>query len=216
LEQQHLTIFVSGFRNAENWLNSKREKVSFYTLKSSVQQLMSKLGIDLNAANLKAEYSDNQKPWAYSVQYKRGRDTVVSMGRVHPEIVFEMDIKNPVFYADINWDLVLQMLKKQKVQYSQLPKFPSMRRDLALVVDKNLNFEQIVTIARKQGKNLLKDINLFDVYENAEHLGTDKKSYAVSFIFLDENKTLKDQEVDDIMNRMMNSYEKELNALIRK
>ena len=216
LEQQHLTIFVSGFRNAENWLNSKREKVSFYTLKSSVQQIMSKLGIDLNAANLKAEYSDNQKPWAYSVQYKRGRDTVVSMGRVHPEIVFEMDIKNPVFYADINWDLVLQMLKKQKVQYSQLPKFPSMRRDLALVVDKNLNFEQIVTIARKQGKNLLKDINLFDVYENAEHLGTDKKSYAVSFIFLDENKTLKDQEVDDIMNRMMNSYEKELNALIRK
>ena len=216
LEQQHLAIFVSGYRNAENWLNSKREKVSFYTLKSIVENLLSKLGIDLNSTNFKAEYPESQKPWAYSVQYKRGRDTLLSMGRVHPEIIFEMDIKNPVFFADINWDLVLQILKKQKVQYRQLAKFPSVRRDLALIVDKKLNFEQIVTIARKQGKNLLKDINLFDVYENSEHLGADKKSYAVSYTFQDESKTLKDQEVEDIMNRMMTNYEKELGAYIRK
>jgi phenylalanyl-tRNA synthetase beta chain len=215
-EQQHLAIFISGYRSAENWINSKRDKVSFYTLKSFVENLLSKLGIDLNSTNFKAEYPENQHPWAYSIQYKRGRDILLTIGRVHPEIVFEMDIKNPVFFADINWDLVLQILKKQKVQYRQLAKFPSVRRDLALIVDKNLNFEQLVAIARKQGKNLLKDINLFDVYENEAHLGADKKSYAVSFIFLDENKTLKDQEVDDIMNRMMNSYEKELNALIRK
>jgi phenylalanyl-tRNA synthetase beta chain len=216
LEQQHLAIFVSGYRNAENWLNSKREKVSFYTLKSIVENLLSKLGIDLNSTNFKAEYPESQKPWAYSVQYKRGRDTLLSMGRVHPEIIFEMDIKNPVFFADINWDLVLQILKKQKVQYRQLAKFPSVRRDLALIVDKKLNFEQIVTIARKQGKNLLKDINLFDVYENSEHLGADKKSYAVSYTFQDESKTLKDQEVEDIMNKMMTNYEKELGAYIRK
>jgi phenylalanyl-tRNA synthetase beta chain len=216
LEQQHLAIFVSGYRNAENWLNSKREKVSFYTLKSIVENLLSKLGIDLNSTNFKAEYPESQKPWAYSVQYKRGRDTLLSMGRVHPEIIFEMDIKNPVFFADINWDLVLQILKKQKIQYRQLAKFPSVRRDLALIVDKKLNFEQIVTIARKQGKNLLKDINLFDVYENSEHLGADKKSYAVSYTFQDESKTLKDQEVEDIMNRMMTNYEKELGAYIRK
>ena len=215
-EQQQLSILVSGFRNSENWLNSKREKVSFYTLKSAVENLFSKLGIDLNAGSFKAEYPESEKPWAYSVQFKRGRDIIVTMGRIHPEMVFEMDIKNPVFFADINWDLILQILKKQKVQYRQLAKFPSVRRDLALIVDKKLNFEQIVTIARKQGKNLLKDINLFDVYEHSEHLGADKKSYAVSYTFQDESKTLKDQEVEDIMNRMMASYEKELGAFIRK
>jgi phenylalanyl-tRNA synthetase beta chain len=182
-EQQQLSILVSGFRNSENWLNSKREKVSFYTLKSAVENLFSKLGIDLNAGSFKAEYPESEKPWAYSVQFKRGRDIIVTMGRIHPEMVFEMDIKNPVFFADINWDLILQILKKQKVQYRQLAKFPSVRRDLALIVDKKLNFEQIVTIARKQGKNLLKDINLFDVYEHSEHLGADKKSYAVSYTF---------------------------------
>lgn len=215
-EQQHLSILVSGYRNNENWLNPKRDKVSFYTLKSAVENLLSKLGIDLNSGSYKAEYPDSEKPWAYSLQYKRGRDIILTMGRVHPELVFEMDIKNPVFFADINWDLILQILKKQKVQYRQLAKFPAVRRDLALIVDKKLNFEQIVTIARKQGKNLLKDINLFDVYEHNEQLGADKKSYAVSYTFQDESKTLKDQEVEDIMNRMMASYEKELGALIRK
>lgn len=215
-EQQHLSILISGFRNNENWLQTKRDKVSFYALKSTVENLFSKLGIDLNSGSFKAEYPDSLKPWAYSVQYKRGRDVILTMGRVHPELVFEMDIKNPVFFADINWDLILQILKKQKVQYRQLAKFPAVRRDLALIVDRNLNFEQILTIARKQGKNLLKDINLFDVYENIEQLGTDKKSFAVSYLFQDENKTLKDQEVEDIMNRMMTSYEKELGALIRK
>jgi phenylalanyl-tRNA synthetase beta chain len=215
-EQQHLVLFLSGQRHPESWLNPQKAKVSYYTLKAFVENLMKKLGIDLQGGSFKQEFIENRDGWAYASELKRGRDVLLTMGRVHPEIVFEMDIKNHVFYADINWDLVLQILRKQKVQYKPLPKYPSMRRDLALVVDKELRFEQILTIARKQGKSLLKDINLFDVYEHSEHLGEGKKSYAVSFLFLDESKTLKDQEVDDIMAKLMNLYEKELSALIRK
>lgn len=215
-EEQHLALFISGQTKPENWLNGKKDKVSFYTLKATVENLLGKMGVELSKGSFKASYIENQNNWAYAMQYRRGPDILLTLGRVHPEIIFESDIKNPVFFADINWDLLLHILRKQKVQYRQLPKYPAMRRDLALIVNKKLQFEQIMTIARKLGKNLLKDINLFDVYEHNEHVGEGKKSYAVSFTFQDENKTLKDKEVDDIMTKLMDNYEKELGAFIRK
>ena len=215
-ENQHLTLSLSGQRFTESWLNKQNSKVSFYTLKSFVENILSKLGIRLQSTAFKQNIIEQSEGWAYAVQFRRGKEILLSLGRVHPAILFEMDIKNPVFFADINWDLILQILRKQKTQYKPIPKYPAMRRDLALVVDKELRFEQILTIASKQGKNLLRDINLFDVYEHAEQLGPDKKSYAVSFTFLDETKTLKDQDVDDIMSNLMKSYEKELGALIRR
>jgi phenylalanyl-tRNA synthetase beta chain len=215
-ENQHLTFALAGQRYSESWLNKQNAKASFYTLKSHVEKLFAKLGIVLQSTAFKQNFIEQAEGWAYALQFKRGRDMLLTLGRVHPVLLFEMDIKNPVYFADINWDLVLQILRKQKTQYKPVPKYPTMRRDLALVVNKELRFEQILNIAQKQGKNLLRDVNLFDVYEHAEQLGVDKKSYAVSFTFLDETKTLKDQEVDDIMSNLMKIYEKELGALIRR
>jgi phenylalanyl-tRNA synthetase beta chain len=135
---------------------------------------------------------------------------------VHPKTLFDLDIKSQVFHADINWDLLLQIVKKHKIQYKPLAKFPSMRRDLALIINEGIQFHQVLNIAQKNGKSILKDVNLFDVYSNKEHLGEGKKSYAVSFIFQDENKTLVDKDVDNIMENLIQVYEKELGAFIRK
>lgn len=218
VENQGLSILVSGQRLPESWLNPSKAKAGFYTLKSYVELIFAKLGIDLQNPKIQSKVIENEKPWAYamSIHDKSINKDLVTMGRVHPELAYELDIKNSVFYAEINWDAVLSLLGKQKMQYLPLPKFPSMRRDLALVVDKTVSFEQILNIARRQGKKLLKDTNLFDVYENEEQLGKGKKSYAVSFLFLDEQKTLKDTDIDGIMEKLMQNYEKELHALIRK
>lgn len=219
-EQQHLAVFMTGQRYTESWLNQEKSEVSFYALKAYVQNLLGKLGVDIYARNSQSQVIEQERPWAYaldiSIRMGKNPTPLVTMGLVHPEIPYEMGIKKAVFFADINWDGVLDVMEKQKIKYQPIAKYPSMRRDLALVVDKAIRFEEILTIAKKQGKKLLKDINLFDVYENAEHLGEGKKSYAVSFIFQNEEKTLKDKEVDKIMNQLMATYEEKLSALIRK
>lgn len=216
-EVQHLSLFLCGQHQGASWLNVDKKAVSFYTLKAQVQNLMAKLGVDLgDRRRFRRQIIEHKMPWAYALEIAQGKQVVLTMGRVHPEVAFEMGIKKPVFYADINWDFVLNFLKKHKVVYQPIPKYPSMRRDLALVVDKSVTFEQIIDVAEKQGKKLLKEANLFDVYENEEQLGENKKSYAVSFLFQNEEKTLKDKEVDKVMNKLMKTYENELNALIRK
>jgi phenylalanyl-tRNA synthetase beta chain len=127
-----------------------------------------------------------------------------------------MDIKNTVFYAEFNWDTILKALKKHKTDFEALNKFPTVRRDLALVIDNSVKFADIVAIARKAGKKLLRDINLFDVYDDENKLGKGKKSYAVSYIFEDTTKTLKDKDVEKIMNNLIREYEGKLGAIIRR
>ena len=215
-EKQQLSIFIAGQRNPESWLNQQKSKVSFYTLKAYVENIFEKLGVDLKGSSFKNQFIENQGNWAYAVEVKRGRDTLATFGMIHPKILFDMDIKSQVFHANVNWDLLLQIVKKHKIQYKPLAKFPSMRRDLALIIKEETQFHQVLNLAQKNGKSILKDVNLFDVYSNKEHLGEGKKSYAVSFIFQDENKTLVDKEVDNIMENLIQVYEKELGAFIRK
>ena len=215
-EKQQLSMFIAGQRNPESWLNQQKSKVSFYTLKAYVQNIFEKLGIDLQGSSFKHHFIENQGNWAYALEVKRGRDNLATVGMIHPKILFEMDIKSQVFHAVINWDLLLQIVKKQKIQYKPLAKFPSMRRDLALIIPEDIQFHQVLNIAQKNGKSILKEVNLFDVYTNKEHLGEGKKSYAVSFIFQDENKTLVDKDVDNIMENLIQFYERELGAFIRK
>jgi phenylalanyl-tRNA synthetase beta chain len=119
-------------------------------------------------------------------------------------------------FSSLEWDSLLQIKPKKNVTYQAVSKFPSVRRDLALVVDNSINFIDIELIANKVGKKILNSVNLFDVYKNSDQLGKGKKSYAVSFTFEDHEKTLKDQEIDRLMNKLINEFERQLNASIRR
>ena len=119
-----------------------------------------------------------------------------------------------MFYADFNWDTILVVAKRNKIKFTPIPKYPEVRRDFALLLDNNVTFESITKIAKKTEKKLLKNINLFDVYQG-KNLPDGKKSYAVSFTFLDENKTLTDKVVDKIMSKLQSNFESELGAELR-
>jgi len=210
-EKQHLTLTLTGQQMAESWLNGDKNKVSFFTLKSYVVNMLDRLGL---SGYQETALSEGQ--WSYALRFHRGQQVLVEFGKIQTRILKDMGIKQEVFYADFQWDNLLKAVKKSTVSYKELNKYPSIRRDLALVIANSVKFSDIVKIARKTDKKLLKDINLFDVYENKEQLGVDKKSYAVSFVFEDPNKTLKDKEVEKIMNQLIMKYEAELNATIRR
>lgn len=220
-EEQFLTLFITGQRYAESWLNNSKQASDYYTLKAYVEQLMTRIGLD--SGQMQRTVVEDA-PFAYALKYHRGPQNIVTFGRLLPKMQKAMDyhehsfkkIKQPVYYAEFHWDNILKALKKHKVQFSPISKYPSSRRDLALIVDQKITFEQILGIAIKSGKKLLKETNLFDVYEHEEHIGKGKKSYAVSFVFQDDNKTLKDKDIDKIMSNLIQSYESKLGALIRK
>lgn len=210
-EVNHLTVFLSGQRHPESWLNTDKAAVSFYALKAFVRQVLDRIGLD------RFQETDLQDDvFQFGRRYHRGPQTIVEFGRLSSRLVKAMEIKQPVFYADFNWDVLLRSLKKQDVTMEALNKYPRVRRDLALVVGNLVKFDDIASIARKVGKKILQEVNLFDVYVNEEQLGPDKKSYAVSFVFEDKTKTLKDKEVDKIIDRLIKAFETQLGALIRR
>jgi phenylalanyl-tRNA synthetase beta chain len=211
VETEHLSLFMAGNRVSESWIDTGKVATDFYTLKAYAKNVMSRLGYQGYQ-----EKAIHDEVFAYGLQWHRGPQVLVEMGLVHPKLAKTLGIKNEVFYAVFNWSLLFKGLKKHKVQYQAVSKFPNMRRDLALVIDKHVKFADIEGIARKTVKKLLKDINLFDVYENEEQLGKDKVSYAVSFIFEDPNKTLRDKEVDKVINQLIRNYETKLGAVIRR
>ena len=127
-----------------------------------------------------------------------------------------MDIKNPVFFADFHFDNILAALAGNRILFQELSKFPVVRRDLALVLNHSVTFSEIRQLAAKTAKKLLKDVNLFDVFEDAAKIGAGKKSYAVSFLFEDPQKTLQDKEIDALMQQLQQAFEQKLNATIRK
>jgi phenylalanyl-tRNA synthetase beta chain len=136
------------------------------------------------------------------------------MGVVAKKQLKRFDIDSEVFFADLNWNNLMSEIKKAKVTYSEISKYPEVKRDLALLIDKSTTFAEIVKIANETEKKLLKDVYLFDVYEG-KNLEEGKKSYAVSFILQDENKTLTDAQIDSIMKKLMKNYENKLGAKIR-
>ena len=210
-ENSHLTIFMSGLKNEESWLEEDQSQVDYFTLKAYVHNVLDRLGV---SSYQESAIQDNI--FSFGLKYHRGPKNLVTFGKVQTSILKKMDIKNPVFYADFNWDAIINALKKHRIEVTELSKYPSIRRDLALVIDNSVNFKDIAEIANKTGKSILKDVNLFNVYENEEKLGKGKKSYAVSFIFQDPSKTLKDKEIEKIMNKLIETYEGKLGAVIRR
>ena len=208
-EKNHLAIFISGNKSTTNW-NTPNKKSDFYYIKSIVDSIFSKIGITAFDAfdNELSEFFD------YSLVYKKGEKQLAEFGKVNAAFCKLFDIKQDLFFADINWDLVIAQAKKVKSNYQEISKFPSVKRDLALLLDKKVKFDEVKSIATKFGKKILRNIELFDIYED-EKIGNDKKSYAVSFTFKDDTKTLQDADIDSVMKKLMEEYNKQLNAEIR-
>lgn len=208
-EGDHLTVFITGETIEENWRTAKA-KSSFFDLKGLVNNLLARLGI----TRFQTQYIESEA-MIYGLQYKQGRRDLVDFGRVHPKTAKKLGVKGEVFYADFNWDNVFEALKSSKLYVKDIPKYPSSRRDLALLLDKDVQFGQIEQIALKTGKNVLSSVGLFDIYEDEAKIGKGKKSYAVSFVFQDERKTMTDKEIDKIMKKLINQYERQLGASLR-
>ena len=208
-EQQQLALLISGAMNPESW-NTGGKHVDHYYLKGFVDKIISKLGIAKPGISVETVDTGQLTGEAYSILKKN----VVKFGRLSDAVLGKFNIKNPVYYAIFNWENVESLLTVNKIRFKELAKYPSVRRDLALLLDVKVEFEDIEKLAWRTEKKLLKTINLFDVYEG-DKVGKGKKSYAVSFIIQDESKTLKDSEVDAIMDKLMAVYKKELGAEIR-
>ena len=145
--------------------------------------------------------------------YKHKKDTLVCFGKVNKKISKKFGIKQEVFYADFNWDLVLRLVLNTKIKFSEITKFPNVKRDLSLLINNKITFEELLQIAKETEKKILKSVNLFDVYEG-EKLPKGKKSYALSFVLEDKSRTLTDKHIDKVMNKLIQSYE-EIGAEVR-
>ena len=209
-EENMLSLFITGNKNVTIW-NAKEAKTDFFYLKAYCEMILNRLG--LQPDSLKIEASDKDI-FREGLTYKAGDKTIVSMGIVSKAPLKRTDVNQEVYYAEFSWENILKAIKNQTVAFMPLPKFPSVKRDLALLLDKKVTFKEIKETAFRTEKSFLKSVTLFDVYEG-EKLGTDKKSYAVSFTLLDEEKTLTDKQIDKIMNKLMGAYKHLFNAEIR-
>ena len=206
-EKKHLTLFLSGNRNQENWTSAQKPS-DFFLFKGYVNGILSRLGIQ-KTQNVPVTTDVFSEGIAISV----GTEILVELGVVKKSILKHFGIKQEVFFADFNWALILKLIAA-KIKYTETPKYPEVRRDLALLIDQNVTYDNIYNIASQTEKALLKDINLFDVYEG-KNLPEGKKSYALSFTIQDSSKTLTDTQIDKIMSKLQNNFETELGASLR-
>ncbi|MGJ8593233.1 MAG: phenylalanine--tRNA ligase subunit beta [Aquaticitalea sp.] len=207
-EQKHLSIFLTGNKNSERW-NSTAQTSDFFHLKGIVTTILERLGI----SRFKAAPFQNDV-FSEGLGLSMGKTTLVEFGLINKKVLKHFGISQEVLFADFNWDAVLTMAKNNSIKFKDIPKYPEVRRDFALLLDDGVSFEQIDTIAMQTEKHLLKDVDLFDVYQG-KNLPDGKKSYAVSFILQDENSTLTDKQIDKIMGKLQANFEKELGAELR-
>ena len=210
-EEMHLGMWLTGKRVEGSWAHAD-EQSNFYELKAYVMNIFTRLGV--NPGIVVAEKSDNNVFGKALALKARSGKLLCEMGTVSHKLLKKMDIDQDVFYADINWNNMMRAIKKNETLYHDISKFPSVSRDLALLIDKSIEFEQIEQIARQTEKKLLKSVELFDVYEG-KNLPEGKKSYAVNFILQDETKTLNDKQIEAIMTKLINNLKQKLGAELR-
>lgn len=207
-ETAHLTFYITGNSTA-SWKH-KAEASNLFQLKAYTEALFQQMGVTATVATMEA--TDD---FQYGVVYSINKKPIATVGAVQTKKLKTFDIKQPVFIADINWDALLKIASKAKIDFIEIPKFPAVERDLAMVLAKNITYEQVEQTVLQAKVKRLKNIALFDVFES-EKLGTDKKSIALNFVFQDAEKTLTDTETDKMMSQIMTQLEKELSAEIRK
>ncbi|MGQ3678346.1 phenylalanine--tRNA ligase subunit beta [Tenacibaculum discolor] len=207
-EDKHLTLFVTGNRTQDSWKVASQASDFFY-VKGVVTALLSRLGIDkLKTTPTKSDV------FSEGITLSLGKTKLVELGVVKRAILKEFSIKQEVLFADFNWQNILGLVGKKKIKVADLPKFPAVKRDLALLLDNKVEFKEIYNLAFQSERKLLKEVDLFDVYEG-DKLPEGKKSYAVSFVLQDENKTLADKQIDKIMQKLQKTFEKSLDAVLR-
>ena len=210
IENQHLTLFVTGSISSDHW-EEKASLTNLYSIKKWTNWLLERIGI----SSYQVDEIAGEK-WDYGMTYKRGKNEIVSFGAISQDLLSAMDIKTDVYCAIFNMDNILKFTANNKLQVSEISKFPGMRRDLALVLDEAVPFDGILAASKKLKSKILQEISLFDVYKSEEHLGKGKKSYAVKLQFQDLKNTLKDKLVDKEVNQLVQIFERDLGATIRK
>ncbi len=207
-EDKHLTIFISGARTKDTWTNPSQNSDFFY-LKGIIRSILERIGVsNLKTSPIKTDV------FSEGIVFSLGKKKLVEFGVVSKQIRKEFGIKQEVLFADFDWSTILSISGNKKIKVSSLTKFPSVKRDLALLLDEKVTFKEIYDLAFQSERNLLKDVDLFDVYQG-DKLPEGKKSYAVSFVLQDQNKTLEDRQIDKIMQKLQQSFEKNLEAVLR-
>jgi len=210
-EETHLGIWLTGKRVEGSWAHANEDS-SFYELKAYVENVLRRIGVQPGMMVLKP--SENNIFDKALVIENRGGKKMVEMGVVSRQLQKKAGIDNPVYFADLNWNVLMKVIRKNKVEFSEISKYPAVSRDLALLLDENIEFRQIEEIARQTERKLLKSVELFDVYEG-KNLPAGKKSYAVNFILQDAEKTMGDKQIDAIMQKLINNLKQKLGAELR-
>lgn len=207
-EKQHLSIAISGKLEVEQWNNSK-QSVNFYNLKAVVDLILKRLKIE--GLQLQDAPTDH---YAYGLSYLKGAKALVTFGAVSTTALTKADVEGQVFFADFDWDQLLKIIRKNVIKFKEVSKFPAVKRDLSLLIDEAVTFKQLETIAYKTERKLLKEVKVFDVYKG-DKIPAGKKSYALSFIIEDDEKTLMDKQIDAIVQKLILNFEKEVSAEVR-
>lgn len=211
-EEKHLLILTTGNKTTESW-QQKEEKTDFFYIKNIVMNLFERLRIDISRFILQ-EASLTIMEEGLELVNRDNKRVIAYFGRLNKKTSKQFDIKQDVYVADFNWNLVVKSISTKDVKYQEVSKFPEVRRDLALVIDKSLRFSDMQTLAFQSEKKLLKEVSLFDVYEG-DKLPEGKKQYALSFILQDKEKTLNDNQIESIMSKLLKSFEDKLGAKLR-
>jgi len=208
-ENTHLTLTMTGDRNEESWTNTQKP-TDFFLFKGFVIGVLERLGLSktLVTTALKTDV------FSEGLTLELGSSTLVEFGTIKKSILKHFDIKQDVFFADFNWNSILKHVSANNIKFTEISKYPEVRRDLALLLDQSIEFSKILELAKKTEKGLLKEVDLFDVYQG-KNLPEGKKSYAISFILQDDTKTLTDSQIDKVMSKLTNTFETELGATLR-
>ncbi|PRD55875.1 phenylalanine--tRNA ligase subunit beta [Sphingobacterium gobiense] len=207
-EQQKLALCIAGDQIEEHW-DLKSKKTNFYHLKAAVDAVIKRL----NIGGLQLQDTD-ETYFDYGLNYVKGQKVLVTLGSVSAGNLEKADVDNKVYFAQFDWDLIIKIIRKNKIKYKEVSKFPAVRRDLSLLIDDAVTFEELLRIATKTERKLLKEVNIFDVYKGTG-LAEGKKSYALSFTLQDEEKTLNDKQIETIIKKLLLNFEQEIGAVAR-
>jgi phenylalanyl-tRNA synthetase beta chain len=210
-EEERLSIALTGNLNTLNWLDTKGQEVNFFILKSYVERILELLGID---SFQKSELKEDPY-YSYGMKWHRGNQELASFGKVNNDWLQQFDVEQDVFIAEFSWEALVRISQGKDIIYKASSKYPSIERDLSLVLDQGVAYEEIKALVYSLEKELIKHFELFDVYEDEEQLGEGKKSYAVRMTFESYERTLKDKEIDQKMQKIIQSLKERLGAKLR-